>query len=100
MIFKSTNVYEISIKYHLNTENIHFSLKIIPLVKTDDRDLLTTQWHTPQENTTDIYIYVCVCVGGHLPDPPHKQDVTQGQFYQQILTGFNSEFLDWLPHLG
>ena len=39
----------------------------------------------------------------HTPTPPLGQDMTQGQFFKQSLTGLNSEFpllLDYLPHHG
>ena len=31
----------------------------------------------------------------YLPNPQHEQEVTQGKFFKQGLTGFNLE-LDWL----
>ena len=37
-------------------------------------------------DTMEKFIYV-------LPNPPLGQDMTQGQFFKQSLTGLNSEFL-------
>ena len=32
----------------------------------------------------NAHMYVYMCVYAYLPTPPHKQDVTQGQFLSQV----------------
>ena len=42
--------------------------------------------------TLPIYMCVCVYVCMYLLIPPCEQDMTQGPFFKQSLTGLNSEF--------
>ena len=52
--------------------------------------------HCEESSSSGIWFFA-FCHGGathmYLPTPPHRQNVViQGQFFQQTLTGFNSEF--------